>query len=46
MRPTIVRATQFFEFGGGIVQFSTEEQTVRLPSALLHPIASDDDFLL
>src|SRR5215470_16097476 len=31
---TIVRATQFFEFVGGIAKFSTEEQTVRLPSAL------------
>jgi uncharacterized protein YbjT (DUF2867 family) len=39
---TIVRATQFFEFVGGIAQFSTEGQTVRLPSALMQPIASDD----
>src|SRR6202521_890000 len=29
---TIVRATQFFEFAGGIAQFSTEGATVRLPS--------------
>jgi uncharacterized protein YbjT (DUF2867 family) len=39
---TIVRASQFFEFVGGIAQFSTEGQTVRLPSALMQPIASDD----
>ena len=39
---TIVRATQFFEFVGGIAQFSTEGQTVRLPPALMQPIASDD----
>src|SRR5712671_374042 len=30
---TIVRATQFFEFVGGIAQLSTEGQKVRLPSA-------------
>jgi uncharacterized protein YbjT (DUF2867 family) len=39
---TIVRATQFFEFVGGIAQFSTEGATVRLPSALIQPIAADD----
>jgi uncharacterized protein YbjT (DUF2867 family) len=39
---TIVRSTQFFEFVGGIAQFSTEGQKVRLPSALMRPIASDD----
>src|SRR5436853_368149 len=39
---TIVRSTQFFEFVGGIAQFSTEGQKVRLPSALMQPIASDD----
>jgi uncharacterized protein YbjT (DUF2867 family) len=39
---TIVRATQFFEFVGGIAQFSTEGQKVRLPAALMQPIASDD----
>src|ERR1051325_4339600 len=37
---TIARATQFFEFVGGIAQFSTEGQTVRLPSALMQPIAA------
>jgi uncharacterized protein YbjT (DUF2867 family) len=39
---TIVRATQFFEFAGGIAQFATEGTTVRLPSALIQPILSDD----
>src|ERR1700758_299982 len=39
---TIVRATQFFEFVGGIAQSATEGQTVRLPSAMMQPIASDD----
>jgi uncharacterized protein YbjT (DUF2867 family) len=39
---TIVRATQFFEFVGGIVQSATEGQTVRLPPALMQPIVSDD----
>ena len=39
---TIVRSTQFFEFVGGIAQLSTEGQKVRLPSALMQPIAADD----
>src|SRR5215475_3352968 len=39
---TIVRATQFFEFVGGIAKEATEGQTVRLPSALMQPIAADD----
>src|SRR5262249_52224861 len=39
---TIVRATQFFEFVGGIAQFSTQGATVRLPSALMQPIAAAD----
>src|SRR5437660_12648844 len=39
---TIVRATQFFEFVGGIAQSATQGQTVRLPSALFQPILSDD----
>jgi uncharacterized protein YbjT (DUF2867 family) len=39
---TIVRATQFFEFVGGIAQSATDGQTVRLPPALFQPIASDD----
>src|SRR5689334_22730517 len=39
---TIVRATQFFEFVGGIAQSATEGQTVRVPAAMMQPIASDD----
>ena len=39
---TIVRATQFFEFVGGIAESATDGQTVRLPPALMQPIASDD----
>jgi uncharacterized protein YbjT (DUF2867 family) len=39
---TIVRATQFFEFVGGIAQSATEGNTVRLPPALMQPIVSDD----
>jgi uncharacterized protein YbjT (DUF2867 family) len=39
---TIVRATQFFEFIGGIAQFSTVGQTVHLPPALWQPMAADD----
>jgi uncharacterized protein YbjT (DUF2867 family) len=39
---TIVRATQFFEFVGAIAQSATEGQTVRLPPALMLPIASHD----
>jgi uncharacterized protein YbjT (DUF2867 family) len=39
---TIVRATQFFEFVGGIAQAATEGQAVRLPPVLMQPIAADD----
>jgi uncharacterized protein YbjT (DUF2867 family) len=39
---TIVRATQFFEFVGAIAQLATEGQKVRLPPALMQPIAADD----
>jgi uncharacterized protein YbjT (DUF2867 family) len=39
---TIVRATQFYEFLGGLAQFATEGQTVRLPPVLMQPIAADD----
>jgi len=39
---TIVRATQFFEFVGGIADVATDGDTVRLPSALMQPIVSDD----
>ncbi len=39
---TIVRATQFLEFIGGIVQSGADGDTVRLSSASIQPIASDD----
>jgi uncharacterized protein YbjT (DUF2867 family) len=39
---TIVRATQFFEFIGGIAQSATEGQMVSLPPAMMQPIVSDD----
>lgn len=39
---TILRATQFFEFVGGIVQEATDGQTVRLSPALMQPVHSDD----
>ena len=39
---TIVRSTQFFEFVNGIAQSATDGQTVRLSSALVQPIVSDD----
>jgi uncharacterized protein YbjT (DUF2867 family) len=39
---TIVRATQFFEFVGGIADSATIGQNVYLPSVLFQPILSDD----
>jgi uncharacterized protein YbjT (DUF2867 family) len=39
---TIVRATQFFEFGKVIAHGGAAGETVRLPAALMQPIASDD----
>ena len=39
---TILRATQFFEFTSGIAQAATHEQTVRVSSAFIQPIWSDD----
>src|SRR5215468_448411 len=36
---SIVRATQFFEVVKGIADFSTEGNKVRLPSALIQPMA-------
>jgi len=39
---TIVRATQFFEFIGGIAQASTDGEVVRLPPALMQPMSADD----
>jgi uncharacterized protein YbjT (DUF2867 family) len=39
---SIVRATQFFEFVKNIADFSTEGSQVRLPPALIQPMAADD----
>jgi uncharacterized protein YbjT (DUF2867 family) len=41
---TILRSTQFFEFGGRIADEATEGTTVRVPGggALIQPILSDD----
>jgi uncharacterized protein YbjT (DUF2867 family) len=39
---SIVRATQFFEFVKAIADFSTEGNRVRVPSALIQPMAADD----
>ena len=39
---TIVRATQFFEFVGGIAQEATQGQTVRVSPAKFQPMAADD----
>ncbi|MBK3798211.1 NAD(P)H-binding protein [Azospirillum brasilense] len=39
---SILRATQFFEFVGGIAQSATVGEEIRLSPALIQPIASDD----
>ncbi len=39
---TIVRATQFLEFLGGMADEATDGQTVRLSHAFIQPIYSDD----
>jgi uncharacterized protein YbjT (DUF2867 family) len=39
---TIIRATQFFEFLGGIAAAGTEGKRVRLSNASFQPIAADD----
>ncbi len=39
---TIVHATQFFEFAGGIVGMSTSDGKVRLSNAYIQPVASAD----
>jgi uncharacterized protein YbjT (DUF2867 family) len=39
---SIVRATQFFEFVEAIADAATEGDTVRLPTALIQPMAADD----
>jgi uncharacterized protein YbjT (DUF2867 family) len=39
---SIVHATQFYEFVKAIADFSTVDGVVRLPSALIQPMAADD----
>jgi uncharacterized protein YbjT (DUF2867 family) len=39
---TILRSTQFFEFMGRIAESCSDGKTVRVPSALVQPIVSDD----
>jgi uncharacterized protein YbjT (DUF2867 family) len=39
---TIVHATQFFEFMNGIADAATDANSVRLPPALIQPMAADD----
>ncbi|CAN5598413.1 SDR family oxidoreductase [soil metagenome] len=39
---TIVRATQFYEFVSAIADSATDGSTVRLPHALMQPIAAED----
>jgi len=39
---SIVRATQFFEFVKGIADYSTADNKVLLPPALIQPMAADD----
>src|SRR5881227_3154906 len=39
---TIIRATQFLEFLGGIAASSAEANIVRLPPVLFQPMAADD----
>ena len=39
---SILRATQFFEFGASIADAATDGNIVRVPDALIQPILSDD----
>src|SRR3954452_9476470 len=39
---SIVRATQFFEFVDDIADAATEGDTIRLPTALIQPMAAED----
>ena len=39
---SIVHATQFFEFMNGIADAATDGNTVRVPPALIQPMAADD----
>jgi uncharacterized protein YbjT (DUF2867 family) len=43
---TILRSTQFFEFGGRIADEASDGKTVRVPGALIQPILSDDVVLV
>jgi uncharacterized protein YbjT (DUF2867 family) len=43
---TIIRATQFLEFLGGIAASSADGNVVRLPPSLFQPIAADDVALI
>ena len=42
MPHTVVRATQFFEFLGGIAGPKSDGDTVRLPTQPMQPLAADD----
>ncbi|MEU8275010.1 SDR family oxidoreductase [Microbispora bryophytorum] len=39
---SIVRSTQFFEFIGTVLSWTSDEHTVRLPATLMQPIAADE----
>lgn len=39
---TIVRATQFFEFTGGIAESGASGESIRLPHAMMQSVAADD----
>lgn len=39
---TILRATQFFEFAGAVADSCTEKDTIRVPDALIQPIAATE----
>ncbi|MGK5682931.1 SDR family oxidoreductase [Actinoplanes sp. URMC 104] len=39
---SIVRATQFFEFVGSVLSWTSDEHTVRLPATPVQPLASAD----
>jgi uncharacterized protein YbjT (DUF2867 family) len=39
---SVVRATQFYEFVGAIADAATEGDTVRLPTALIQPMAAEE----
>jgi uncharacterized protein YbjT (DUF2867 family) len=39
---TVLRATQFFEFARGIADSCTEGNTVRVPDALIQPVAATE----